>query len=68
MHRNKPNITYLLNLIEIWSLRSNWQYIIIGSGNGLAPNRPQAIIWTSDGLVNWHIQASLGLNELSIGH
>ena len=33
------------------------------SDNGLAPNRWQAIIWTKDGIVNWRIYASLGLNE-----
>ena len=38
----------------------------IGSDNGLAPIRRQAIIWTNGGLVYWHIYASLGLNELSI--
>ena len=26
--------------------QSNWQYVSIGSGDGLAPNRRQAIIWT----------------------
>ena len=36
-----------------WNMfaRSNWQYAIIGSDNGLVPIRRQAIIWTSDGLV-----------------
>ena len=37
------------NFIEICSLGSNWQYTIIGSGNGLSPNRQQAIIWTNGG-------------------
>ena len=46
------------------SLGSNWQYIIIGSDNGLAPNRWQGIIWMNDGLVNWRKYASLGFNEL----
>ena len=32
--------------------------------NSLAPIRQQAIIWTNDGLVYWHIYASLDLNEL----
>ena len=27
----------------------------INSGNGLVPNRPQAIIWTNDALVYWHL-------------
>ena len=30
----------------------------------MAPSRWQAIIWTNDGLVNWRIYASLGLDEL----
>ena len=28
-------------------LGSNWQYVTIGSGYGLAPNRRQAITWTN---------------------
>ena len=55
------------------SLGLDWQYVTIGSDNGLAPNRDnglapnrrQAIIWTNDGLIYWHIYASLSLNELS---
>ena len=43
---------------------SNWQYGIIGSGNGLALNRRQAVIWTNDGLVYWRIYESLGPNGL----
>ena len=37
----------------------------IGSDNGLAPNRRQAIIWTNGDLDYWRIYASLGLNELN---
>ena len=40
----------------------------IGSGNGLVPNRRQAIAWTNDDPVHWHIYAALGGNELKIGH
>ena len=36
MHRNKPNITYLLT---------------IGSGNGLSQAWCQAIVWTVDDVV-----------------
>ena len=34
-----------------WSLfpGASWQYSSIGSDNGLAPNRRQAIIWANDG-------------------
>ena len=35
----------------------------IGSDNGLAPIRRQAIIWANDFFVYWRIYASLGLNE-----
>ena len=31
------------------------QYVSIDWGNGLAPNRRQAIIWTNDGLVLWRM-------------
>ena len=51
-------------LIEICSSVSNWQYIIIDLDNVLAPIRRQVIIWTSDGLINWRIYATLGLNVL----
>ena len=37
---------------------------MIGSDNGLAPNRRQAIIWTNDDPVQRRIYASLGRNEL----
>ena len=43
---------------------SNFQYFSIGSDNGLAPNRRQAIIWTNDDPVQRCIYASLSLNEL----
>ena len=55
------NLNY--NLIELCSLGSNWQYGSIGSGNGLAPNMRQAIIWTNDDLGYWCIYTSLGVNE-----
>ena len=51
------------NFMETCSQVSNWQYISIGSGNGLAPNRRQAIIWTDVGLSYWRVYASPGLNE-----
>ena len=34
------------------------QYATIGSDNGLAPNRPQTVVWTNDGLISWRIYAS----------
>ena len=53
------------NSSEVCSQGFDWQWIGISSVNSLAPNRRQAIIWTSDGFVYWHIYASLGLNELN---
>ena len=31
---------------QICSRGSKWQYISIGSGNGLVPNKQQAVTWT----------------------
>ena len=39
----------------------------IGSGNGLAPNRRQTIIWTNADSVHWRIYAGLGGDELLLG-
>ena len=36
-------------------LELNWQQVSIGSDNGVASYRWQAIIWTNDGLVYWRI-------------
>ena len=40
---------------------SNWQMITIGSSNGQAPNRQQAIIETNDYPVHWCIYSSPGV-------
>ena len=48
----------LLILPIMWSSRAYWQYVIIDAGNDLAPNRHQAIAWTSDGLVLRCIEGS----------
>ena len=37
----------------------------IGSGNGLVPNRQQAITRTNDDTVHWHIYVALGGVELN---
>ena len=42
----------------------NWQYVSTGSGNGLAPNKCQAITWSSVDLDIWCQLASLGHKEL----
>ena len=57
------------NFLEISSQGSNCQNVSIGSDNGLAPNRRQAIFWTINGLCCRRIYASLDLNECkSLGH
>ena len=38
-----------IDFTEVCSQGSNYQYSSIGSENGLAPARRQAIIWTNDG-------------------
>ena len=52
------------NITEICSQGSNQQYTSIGSDNGLAPNRRQAIISNNADPVCWRIYVSLGPNEL----
>ena len=41
------------------------KYSSLGSDNGMALERRQAIVWNNDGLVYQRIYASLGLNELT---
>ena len=48
--------TFEIQIIFLWNVFLkvyNWQYVIIGSDNGLASNKQQAIVWTNDGLVYW---------------
>ena len=52
--------------IESRSLGSDLQYVMTSLDNGLAPNRPQAISWSNDGLVYWRIYVSPGLNKLKV--
>ena len=54
------------NFPEICSSGCNWQYGSIGSDNGLAPNRRQAIIWINDGLGYWCIYASFGSQGVTL--
>ena len=53
-------------LIEICSLRSNWQCARIASDNGMTSNRRQPNIWTNDGPVYGRIHATPGLDELTL--
>ena len=53
------------NFTEVCSWGSNWQRVCIGSGNGLVPNRRQAITWTNLDPVHLCMYAALGGDELS---
>ena len=53
------------NFTETCFQESNWQSTSIGPGNGLAPNRRQAITWTNIDPVHWRIYAALGRYELN---
>ena len=48
----------------MYSQGPNWKYVIIDSGYGSAPTRQQATTWTDEGLIYWHIYASLDLEEI----
>ena len=51
---NKNVFNFDWNCTEFCSQGSNWQWEI-GTGNGLASKRRQAITWTNDDPVEWHI-------------
>ena len=53
------------NFTEVCYLGSSWQNFIFGSGNGLVPNRQQAIIWTNADPVHWCIYSAPGGYELT---
>ena len=55
-----------LNLFYFNKVIVNWQQVIIASDNVLAPNGRRAIIWNTDGLVDWHIYVLLSLDELKL--
>ena len=57
------NLKY--NFSEISSFGSNWQYVSIGSDNGLVPYRRQAIIWTNADPFHLCIYAALRGDELA---
>ena len=59
-------VYFFLKLIKICFREINKQESNIGSDNGLAPNRRQAIILTNDGFVYWRIYPPVGLDELSV--
>ena len=51
----------LLSEIYFWEPKLQW--VRVGSENGLAPNRPQAIIWTNHIIVYLCMYGSPGLND-----
>ena len=61
------------NIFKCIFLNENGRILIqislkLGSGNGLAPNRRQAIIWTTADPVHWCIYAALGgMSNISMG-
>ena len=63
MYFHKWKLLNFLDFTEVCSQGSNWQKAGIGPDNGLATNRQQAIIWTSDGIVCWCRYVSLGFDE-----
>ena len=52
------------NFTELCSEESCWQKVSIGSGDGLVPNRHQAITWTNDDPVHGCKYVPPGLNVL----
>ena len=48
IHFREWNVLYFdSNFTAVCSCGSSWQYVSVGSGDGLAPNRRQAISWIS---------------------
>ena len=62
MHFHEWKVLYF-DFVEVCSYVFNWQLTSIGSDNGLAPNRGQAIIWINANPVHWQIYAALGADE-----
>ena len=56
---------YLLKFVCKGSF--NWQIVITGSGNGLAPIRCQDITWTSDDPVHWNFVRSFCTFGIKVG-
>ena len=66
LHFHEWKVLYFdSNFTEVCFLGPNWQKVIITSGNGLAPNRRQAITWSNVDPVLWRIYAALGGDELT---
>ena len=58
----------LFRISLTFSLNIQLVVVTLGSSNIMAPNKPQAITWTKNGLVRWRIHASLGLNVFIVCH
>ena len=58
---------FYYNISELCSQVFNQQYSISGTDTGLVPRRQRTIIWTNDGLVDWHILEFCGLSLCNEG-
>ena len=56
-----------LTSLQLLNLQINQQTLVWILDNGLSLNSRQAIIWANGGIVHWHMDASLGLSELTHG-
>ena len=54
------------NFTENCSQGISYQFSSIGLENGVLPNGWQAIFWTSDGPVYWHVYVSFGFDKLIV--
>ena len=66
MHFMNENDIIPIQMSMFFPQESNEESASIDSGNGLAPNRQQAITWTNDGLIHLRIYAALGGDELIV--
>ena len=65
MHFREWKVLYFdSNFTEVYFQGPNQQHFSIGSDNGLAPIRRQAIILTNVEPAHWRIYAALGGDEL----
>ena len=65
---NEKILYFDQNFTEVYYWGFNWQDISICSGNGLMPNRQQAITWANADPILWRIYAALGGDELIINY
>ena len=61
-HYKRSTAVYFTEVYSSGTSGSAWQLVSIGLGNGLTPNRWQAITWSNDDPIHWCTYMSLGLN------